>query len=1277
MTMPWPLIRVDLDERSRDFFRTALQPGFPVLDRFAANNSVMRSWLGRFAAEVQWDDQAVRYLWRDDDDQTAPTAVQPLTAADVRGPLKAEVEALKTRLKQAAPKSPNDRALHTLMQQRLDRILATNPTESGALYKVRVRGKWKLVWCWGYDRRHSEIMPLKVCRGDTCRLAYFDSPDLRGTCPRCGIKNRSGGFVQLLALAAILLILLGGGYFAWNAAGLPSLPLVPEIAAVIVDAQNDKPIREAAIRLVDSRDVKATSGKDGAFRFQGSRSAKYEIRALGYTPLIWTPSSAKPADGPERIRMAGEAEVSGLVVEAGTDRPIPFPRIRTLPGDHEGTGDDVGLFLLPGHPSGTTMFDISADGYEPQRVTLGISLGKSPEVLFTLTGAATATGSVIDAYNRQPVPGAIVKVNGYAAEHKTDDAGAFRIAKLPGITLQFEVSAPGYLSREFERPLSPTGQSSLRFLLRPELTTVEGVVVDSSNATVPSATVRVEGVEFPATTAGDGTFQLQGVRPGNVRLEASAEGYATTKLELAIPTADGKPVRINLGGSSTLTGRVVDAANKAPVKDVEIRVAAGRWKTRTDAAGRYELTDLPLGTQSVEVIGGGYRAVQSDIKLDLGKATADFELRGATVLSGIVTAALDGLPVAGADVQLEGVPTAAKTDAEGRFRFEDVVAGPARVAITAEYYEPAKVERETKVDEETRLRIELTGASRVKSRVVDAETGEPIVGAKVEIVGWKRTLTTDDKGEFLDPAWPPRKVDLQFSADGYLPAESTMELGVPASDENPGEYVKLHRPNSVAGIVVDARTETPVAGAQIVLPGRNKPVVTNAAGEFAITTPKADSYEFHVDASGYPNQSFVERAKADGDKSPFRLMLQKDSEKPVEPLPVAQDDTPPPSPAEQFGPSRPTARDPQEVEFFGIKSKAANVGFVVDCSGSMAGTRLERTKLELLRAVLDLHPKQMFYVAFFDDKPYLMLDSEKSPIIAKPVNKVRIYKWMKTVNGGGGTLPTPALEFETKMNPQAIYLLSDGVFDPLPQSLYDEFQQKSIRVNTIAFEDESGKDSLSLIAQKTQGRYRFVPPAPIPELYEVSLVTRLFEELLDQFLDPKTSTTDAADAHEGLVEFCNGQNFGPRGNATEAQKRHARDQWRRWWVENKLTPELASRDESRLKKNLGNRDSWWRWATLESLNQRGVQDGGLFVPKVRDPDSGIQQAARRALVRLAVDEDHGPAEGAGTEGVQQAFDKWTEWLRREKYIAGMKKRPDQSLAHDFDSPSPKLRRAAM
>lgn len=1276
--MAWPLIRVDLDEHSKDFQRIALQPGFPVLDRFAANNSVLTQWLGRFAAEARWDDQTVRFMWRDDDDETAPTEVHPATLDDLKGPLRSECEALQAKLKQAVPKSPNERALLTVMQQRLERALQESVADSGNLFKVRVKGRWKLVWCWGYERRNTSGSPLKICGSDNCRLAFIDDDTTRHRCPRCGHKVSSDNSGRLL-VAVLLLLFLVGGFFAWDRAGRPGFATSPPVVrGVVVDGSTGRPIENASIQQTGDATSKAVSDAKGQFdaTVRDPGQIRLKISASGYQSVDWEPPAGKvPADR-QRIALRGDAEATGLVVEALSDRPIPFPVIRAVQTEQQATGDDVGLFLLPGTPSGKTEFEVSAEGYRPARFTQELAPGRSPQLLFSLQGSGVVAGTVVDAYDHQPVASAVIKVIGLPGDSTSDNEGRFRRSDLPGTNCRFDVSAPGYISREFERPIAATGETSLRFLLRPDLASLEGIVVDSSGAPISSATVRLSGTEQSATSSTHGLFRLLGVRQGPQKLDVVAAGYSPRTVDVMVPQDGQQPYRIVLGGEATLIGHVTDATRRTPVAGAQVRLADGRWKTTTDEQGHFEIKDLPTGALPLEVIGTGYRAAQSEAMLSKRSTSIDIELKGATVLSGTVMSAFDQHPITGAEVQLEGVPLPQRTDVEGRFRFEDVVAGPANVQVAADGYVGATEIRETRADEETVIVFTLKGSTTLRGKVISDDSNQPIAQAEVSVAGTDRKFLTNDNGEFSQPDWPARPIKLVATAKGYSTQEQDHDLRLA---NVPEAVIRMKPPYLVRGLVVDARSEKPVASATVAVSGANQSATTDDQGRFQLEVPVAPSHEFVVNAAGYPSQSFVERRNADGTPERFTLPLKRDSEEKVVAMTPAStgDITPAPSPSEQLGQSRPTARNPQEVEFFGIRTKAANVAFVVDCSGSMQGTRLQRTKLELLRSVLDLHPKQMFYVAFFDDKPYHMFDTETQPVIAKPVNKVRVYKWMKSVQGGGGTNPQPALSFVAKMNPQSIFLLSDGVFDPLPDPLYDEFKQKSIRVNTIAFEDESGKEELARIATRTQGVYRFVPAAPIPELLELTLVTRLYDELLEQWLDPQTTTSDAQDAHDALIELCNGQDFGPRRNASDAERRHVRDEWRRWWVENKLTPELMPQDEAKLKKNLGHRDPWWRWASVEALNQKGVQDGAVFTPKVRDPDGGIQQAARRALVRIAVEEDHGPAEGAGLEAVREAYDKWTEWLRRTKYFAALKTKPDDSLVHDFDSSDTKLRRAAL
>lgn len=1282
--MAWPLVRIDLDERSRDFQRIALHPGFPVLDRFGTNASVLRKWLGRYVAEAQWDEQTVRFLWRDDDDNSPPTVAVPATATDLRGPLKSEVDTLQAKLDTAVPKSPNERVLHAIFKERFERALAGDAKESASLFKIRAGGGWKLVWCWGYDRRRSTSAPLHVCSSESCRLAFYDDSQLRNHCPRCGKKIRTGRLLSRLVLGVFLCLLGGIGYLAWDFAGRPGFAKSgTSIRGLVVDAITGTPIANATAQLEDDKTRVKQSNPQGEFDFpfESGRAKRLLVTAPGYLAESWNPPKGPVPSDPQRIVLRGEADVLGLVIEQGTDRPISFPTIRAVGSEHRTTGDEVGLFLLPGVPGGSTQLEVAAEGYSPKRTNHEFKPGRSASLLVSLVGAAAVSGTVLDAYDRQPVAGSIVKVLDLPGESTADNKGTFRREELPGTICRFEVSAPGYFTREFERKLAASGESTLRFLLQPELMALDGEVVDSTGAVVPAAMVSVTGIDASTTTSAEGRFQFAGVRKGTRQISVSAEGYPPRTVDVDVASTGDEPFQVVLTGAGKLVGQVVDAVRKTPVSDAKIRIGDGRWKAATDDQGRFEIADLPLGSAKVEVIGRGYQSEKSEATLVAGENTFDIELRGATILSGIVISTFDQKPIAGAKVEIDGLPISKSTDADGRFRFEGIAAGPAKLSVSANAYRPATQNCETSTDTETVVQLSLRGAQKLKGNVVAQASNQPIASAEVHIAGTDHKLTTDSHGEFSLDDCPAQELRLKVSATGFLSQELDHNLtATPASVE-----IRLRPPHTVSGIVVDARSGKPVADARVAISGNADSVVSDVEGRFRLETQAARLYEFDVAASGYPAQTFVERAQAADSTDPgFKLLLKRESdETPVNrkeqtrsPLPG---NSPPPSAAEQFGRSTQRTKDHREVEFCGIRTTADKVGFVVDCSGSMSeGVRMLRAKLELLNSVLDLHPKLSYYVAFFDSDTHPMFGRESSPpILASPVNKSRTYKWIMSIRPGSGTNPEPALGTVARMNPQAIFLLSDGIFSPLSPSLYTEFNQKKIQVNTVAFEDESGSQELATIAERTQGKYRYIAPGPIPDLYEISLTTRLFDLVLESRFDPETPAEEVHEAHLELVDLCNGNDLEPRRISTEIDARRAKNEWRRWWVENKLSPAIMHFETRLIQKNLTNPDFWWRWAALDALDKAKTRDYGIFIRKVLDTEEGIQQAARRALTRLAVDEDHGPEEGSTSEGLREAFDKWTQWWQRDKYIQGLNKKSEDELIIDFQSPDEKTRRAAV
>jgi TonB-linked SusC/RagA family outer membrane protein len=97
-------------------------------------------------------------------------------------------------------------------------------------------------------------------------------------------------------------------------------------------------------------------------------------------------------------------------------------------------------------------------------------------------------------------------------------------------------------------------------------------------------------------------------------------------------------------GTGTITGQVVDAANGSPLVGVQMVVQGTNIGTLTNANGRYLITNVPLGTQTVRAVTIGYSQVSQDVTVTMGEtAVADFQLSVSAVnLDALVVSAATG-----------------------------------------------------------------------------------------------------------------------------------------------------------------------------------------------------------------------------------------------------------------------------------------------------------------------------------------------------------------------------------------------------------------------------------------------------------------------------------------------------------------------------------------------------------------------------------------------------------------------------------------------------------
>lgn len=163
-------------------------------------------------------------------------------------------------------------------------------------------------------------------------------------------------------------------------------------------------------------------------------------------------------------------------------------------------------------------------------------------------------------------------------------------------------------------------------------------------------------------------------------------------------------------------------------------------------------------------------------------------------------------------------------------------------------------------------------------------------------------------------------------------------------------------------------------------------------------------------------------------------------------------------------------------QFFGLGGSARGakrIVYVVDQSGSMIGT-FGAVREELKRSVQRLRRSMRFHVIFFNAGPPLENPPRKL-VHASREEKTALATFLASVQPRGNTDPIPAMRRAFAVNPDVIYFLTDGEFDPqLLEELRKLNRNKRVRIFTIAYVSQRGGALLEKIAQEHNGQYRFV-----------------------------------------------------------------------------------------------------------------------------------------------------------------------------------------------------------
>lgn len=157
------------------------------------------------------------------------------------------------------------------------------------------------------------------------------------------------------------------------------------------------------------------------------------------------------------------------------------------------------------------------------------------------------------------------------------------------------------------------------------------------------------------------------------------------------------------------------------------------------------------------------------------------------------------------------------------------------------------------------------GGVGIFGTVTDADSGAPLPQVMVTATAGARTAITytcaEGRYEFtltelFGAKGGDTEVDLDFDADGYDPAAATADVPPEGGVTADQTLSKLAGPGTLAGVVLDDATDTPLADAMVTIGGAlNVSDTTDQNGTYLFAALPAGSYSVHASKEGYGGET--------------------------------------------------------------------------------------------------------------------------------------------------------------------------------------------------------------------------------------------------------------------------------------------------------------------------------------------------------------------------------------------------------------------------------------
>lgn len=167
------------------------------------------------------------------------------------------------------------------------------------------------------------------------------------------------------------------------------------------------------------------------------------------------------------------------------------------------------------------------------------------------------------------------------------------------------------------------------------------------------------------------------------------------------------------------------------------------------------------------------------------------------------------------------------------------------------------------------------------------------------------------------------------------------------------------------------------------------------------------------------------------------------------------------------------------ASFFGSYAEGNRFVYVIDSSRSMKGERWTYACNQLIDSLNGLRPGQEFFVICFDIEPGFLFGTPPERVKFLKAEKdtvTRVRRWLRSRELGRATMPASALYYALQLNPDAVFLLSDGELQDNSQGMLRQInsgtsEQRQIPVHTVHLFSLQGRLTLEEIAMENNGSF--------------------------------------------------------------------------------------------------------------------------------------------------------------------------------------------------------------